>query len=64
MLEGGGSQIKGLREIRDYETLRWQLIERAGKPVRHGRRLVLRLAASLEKYRLLLEIRRMRATFH
>jgi len=44
-------------------TLRWQLIQTAGRLVRHGRRLVLRLAVSLEKYRLFLEIRRLCAAF-
>jgi len=44
-------------------TLRWQLIQTAGRLVRHGRRLILRLATSLEKYRLFLEIRRLCATF-
>jgi len=45
-------------------TLRWQLIETAGRLIRHGRRLILRLATSLEKYRLFLEIRRLCAAFH
>jgi len=45
-------------------TLRWQLIETAGRLVRHGRRLILRLATSLEKYRLFLEVRRLCAAFH
>jgi hypothetical protein len=45
-------------------TLRWQLIETAGRLVRHGRRLILRLATSLEKYRFFLEIRRLCAAFH
>lgn len=44
-------------------TLRWQLIETAGRLVRHGHRLILRLATSLEKYRLFLEIRRLCAAF-
>jgi hypothetical protein len=44
-------------------TLRWQLIQTAGRLVRHGRRLILRLATSLEKYRLFLEIRRLCAAF-
>jgi len=44
-------------------TLRWQLIEIAGRLVRHGRRLVLRLATSWEKYRLLLQMRRRVAAF-
>ncbi len=44
-------------------TLRWQLIETAGRLVRHGRRLVLRLATSLQKYRLFLDIRRVCAAF-
>jgi hypothetical protein len=44
-------------------TLRWQLIETAGRLIRHGRRLILRLATSVEKYRLFLEIRRLCAAF-
>jgi hypothetical protein len=38
-------------------TLRWQLIETAGKLVRHGRQLILRLATSMEKYHLFLRLR-------
>jgi len=45
-------------------TLRWQLIETAGRLVRHGRRLVLRLATSFQKYRLFLQIRQLCAAFH
>jgi hypothetical protein len=45
-------------------TLRWQLIETAGRLVRHGRRLILRLATSSQKYRLFLNIRRLCAAFH
>lgn len=45
-------------------TLRWQLIETAGRLVRHGRRLVLRLATSWEKFQLFLHIRRLCAAFH
>jgi Transposase DDE domain group 1 len=44
-------------------TLRWQLIETAGRLVRHGRRLVLRLAASWEKFQLYLRIRARLAAF-
>lgn len=44
-------------------TLRWQLIATAGRLVAHGRRLVLRLAASREKYAWLLEMRRRVAAF-
>lgn len=39
-------------------TLRWQLIQVAGRLIRHGRRLTLRLAASWEKFSLLVELRR------
>ncbi len=39
-------------------TLRWQLIQVAGRLVRHGRSLILRLAASLEKYSVLVDLRR------
>jgi hypothetical protein len=38
-------------------TLRWQLIETAGRLVRHGRRWILRLAATWNKYRLFIQIR-------
>jgi hypothetical protein len=48
---------------RTISTLRWQLIEVAGRLIRHGRRLVLRLATSWEKYRLMLRMRRLVATF-
>lgn len=43
---------------RTIGTLRWQLIGVAGRLVRHGRRWVLRVAASAEKYALFLELRR------
>jgi hypothetical protein len=39
-------------------TLRWQLIEVAGRLVRHGRQLILRIAASAEKLGWFLLIRR------
>jgi hypothetical protein len=38
-------------------TLRWQVIQVAGRLVRHGRSLILRLAASREKYLLLTGLR-------
>jgi len=44
-------------------TLRWQLIQVAGRLIRHGRGLILRLAASLEKYSVLVEFRRRVAAF-
>jgi len=43
---------------RTISTLRWQLIGVAGRIVRHGRRWVLRLAATAEKYSIFLELRR------
>jgi hypothetical protein len=43
-------------------TLRWQLIETAGRLIRHGRRLILRLATTAEKVALFLQARhRMKA---
>ncbi len=39
-------------------TLRWQLIETAGRLIRHGRCLILRLATTKEKFLLLLQLRR------
>ena len=44
-------------------TLRWQLIQVAGRLVHHGRSLILRLAASFPKYTLLAELRRRAAAF-
>ena len=44
-------------------TLRWQLLETAGRLVRHGRQWILRLATSWEKYSLLLAMRRRVAGF-
>ena len=44
-------------------TLRWQLIGVAGRLVRHGRRWVLRLAASAEKFAVFFELRRRMAAF-
>jgi hypothetical protein len=38
-------------------TLRWQLVETAGRLVRHGRQLILWLAASAEKYHIFLRLR-------
>jgi hypothetical protein len=44
-------------------TLRWQIWETAGRVVRHGRRVILRLAATREKFQLYLQIRRRLAAF-
>jgi hypothetical protein len=44
-------------------SFRWQLIGVAGRLIRHGRRLVLRLVATAEKFTLFLELRRRMATF-
>ncbi|MDI6810024.1 MAG: IS1380 family transposase [Candidatus Eisenbacteria bacterium] len=40
------------------KSIRWMLVEVAGKLVRGGRRIVLKIAASIEKYAVYLEIRR------
>ena len=48
----GGEWVK-----KTVATLRWQVIETAGRLVRHGRCWVLRIAASLEKLRLFLQVR-------
>jgi len=44
-------------------TLRWQLIDVAGRLVRHGRWLILRIAASAEKLGWFLMIRQRCRTF-
>jgi hypothetical protein len=48
---------------RTIATLRWQLVGVAGRLVRHGRRWVLRLAASAEKFAIFLEFRRRLSAF-
>jgi hypothetical protein len=40
-------------------TIRWRLVEVAGKVVRHGRQLILKLAAPLEKLEVYLRIRQL-----
>ena len=40
------------------KTLRWLLLEVAGRVVHHGRRVILKVATSLDKYRIYLEMRR------
>jgi hypothetical protein len=40
------------------KSLRWLLIEVAGRVVHHGRRVILKVATSLDKYRIYLEMRR------
>lgn len=40
------------------KSIRWRLVEVGGKLITHGRQLILTLAASVEKYRLYLEMRR------
>jgi Transposase DDE domain group 1 len=44
-------------------TLRWQILETAGRLVRHGRQWILRLATSWEKYVLFLRIRQRLGAF-
>lgn len=48
---------------RTIGTLRWQLVGVAGRLIRHGRRWVLRLAATAEKFALFLELRRRLSEF-
>ena len=40
-------------------TIRWRLVEVAGKVVRHGRQLILKLATPLEKLEVYLRIRQL-----
>jgi hypothetical protein len=40
------------------KSLRWLLIEVAGRVVHHGRRVILKVATSFDKYRIYLEMRR------
>ena len=40
------------------KSIRWLLVEVGGKLINHGRRVILKIAVSLDKYRLFLEIRR------
>ncbi len=43
---------------KSIKSIRWLLVQVGGKLIRHGRSLILKIAASLEKYRLYLEMRR------
>jgi len=45
-------------KTKTIKSLRWLLIEVAGKLIYHGRRIVLKVATSFDKYRLYLEMRR------
>ena len=38
-------------------TIRWKLVEIAGKVIRHGRRVILKIVGSVEKLKIFLEIR-------
>jgi len=40
------------------KSIRWLLVEAGGKLIKHGRALTLKIAASMEKYRIYLEMRR------
>jgi len=39
-------------------TIRWKLVEVAGKVIRHGRKVILKIVASVGKLKIFLEIRR------
>ncbi len=43
---------------RTIGTIRWRLVEVAGKMVHHGRQVILKLVTSLEKLQIYLEIRK------
>ena len=43
---------------RTIKSIRWLFVETAGKLIEHSRRLILKIAASIEKYRIYLEMRR------
>jgi len=40
------------------KSIRWLLVEVGGKLIEHGRRVILKIAASMDKYRVYLEMRR------
>jgi hypothetical protein len=42
---------------RTMDTLRWRLVEVAGKTIRHGRQVILKVVAPLDKLRIFLKIR-------
>lgn len=49
--------------VRSIHTLRWAIVQVAGKVVRHGKRLILKLATTLKNYRLYLYMRKRCMTF-
>jgi hypothetical protein len=45
-------------QTKTIKSIRWFLVEVGGKLIVHGRRMVLKIAASMDKYRIYLEMRR------
>jgi len=55
--EQGGEVIYGGNRFPELGKAMWWLVEIAGKVIRHGRQLILKLAVPLEKLEVLLKIR-------
>jgi hypothetical protein len=45
-------------QTKTIQSLRWLLVEVAGKLISHGRRMILKIATSVDKFRIYLEMRR------
>jgi hypothetical protein len=45
-------------QAKTIKSIRWLVVEVAGKLVEHGRRMILKIAAGIEKYRIYMEMRR------
>lgn len=45
-------------KTKTIKTLRWLLVEVAGRLISHGRRMILKIAISIDKFRIYLEMRR------
>jgi hypothetical protein len=45
-------------QTKSIKSIRWLVVEVAGKLIEHGRQVILKIAASVEKYRIYLQMRR------
>jgi hypothetical protein len=50
--------MPGQWQTKTIKSFRWLLVEVGGKLIEHGRRIILKVATSIDKYRVYLEMRR------
>jgi hypothetical protein len=50
--------MRGQWQTKTIKSFRWLLVEVGGKLIEHGRRIILKVATSIDKHRVYLEMRR------